>query len=213
MTKSNSNEPSPYDWYSRQELVDEIVELASAPGVTYPTGGWGVVTSIEALQAKLNGLPVETLVAILNASRHPSFDVSAVLRWFRSHQLSLMNAALYFDILSGTNVDAVNYDRVTEIAYRLTANNETPAALLIDSPEYATAMMRLAASLFGVVSSDFDDELHPSLQEMVSQSPDSAHMILEFISQRGLTRLSDIDLETFKGTLATASPSLRSGVL
>lgn len=160
----------------------------------------------------IEGYKRDTLLAVLEASKHPSYSLINTMRGDGKED-HVRAAALFFGAMEQLGIK--NRRRALCLMnLSLMTGASDVSVLHRQSPEGAEALLRVVHHAIGdSVSLTDNDPMRSDMREMVMNHPEKADALIEFIDQRRGMNLSDLHPQVFLDAMVTETRSMRDGVL
>lgn len=191
----------------QERLIYEIEEWAIRSDFRYSPNVVGLPRNSPEFHRMLMKMSPASLAGIVAASKRPDFSFSTFYRWLKHRPFSVREAAINYDSLSKTSTDPATYPSVISLAFCL-----IEGLLEEETPEYVDQVLSLSADLIGITSHTAGDLKLPMMRYL-RDNPADLPRVADFMRNRGISNLSDIDLSAFTEAASSPSASLSGGVL
>lgn len=160
----------------------------------------------------IEGYKRDTLLAVLEASKHPSYSLLNTMRG-DDKESNVRGTALFFGAMEQLGIKKRRRSLCLMNLSLMTGASDV-SVLHRRSPEGAEALLRVVHHVIGDSVSLTDIEpMRSDLLELVMNHPEKADALIEFIDQRRGMSLADLHPQVFLDAMNTRTQSMRDGVL
>lgn len=187
-------------------------ELRVRDGFKHETRSMAALTDSEVIMYELRMMTFKpkTLAAIIDASENPEYNVGKSMGVGpespkRSERI-IRETALAFSFLHDADIHPSEYGDALHVLHVMTGYKDVTVMLTL-VPEQVRALL----TIFRHFSPDTADRamFNPVMRRMVLANPDIASDVVQFATQRGIKRFSDVNATDFTATVGKyQSPSM-----